>query len=143
MVYVKDVLTGNFGISLNLYRDIPVASLVSSAAKLSFSFGLVAVILGMIIGMALGVFAALYRNTVWDSLATILSVLGVSIPSFVFMLLILILFESKIKILLTVYNSSQPVYSAIMPPAALSIGVIANVARFTRTEMIAVLNSSI
>lgn len=141
VIYVKDMLTGNFGVSMNLYKDMPVASLVGDAAKLSFSFGLAAVIIGTIIGMALGVFAALRRNTIWDTLATVLSVIGVSVPSFVFALLILIIFASNLKILPTAYSSSQPIYSSIMPIAALSMGVIANVARFTRTEMIEVLDS--
>ena len=84
------MLTGNFGVSMNLYKDMPVASLVGNAAKISFLYGLAAVIIGTIIGMTLGVFAALHRNSIWDTLATALSVIGVSIPSFVFALLILI-----------------------------------------------------
>ena len=69
------------------------------------------------------------------------SVLGVSIPSFVFAFFILIVFASQLKILPTAYNSFNPIVSSIMPILALSMGVIANVARFTRTEMISVLNS--
>lgn len=141
VMYVKSMLTGDFGVSMNLYKDMPVASLVGNAAKLSFTFGLTAVVIGTIIGMALGVFAALHRNTIWDTLATVLSVIGVSVPSFVFALLILIIFASNLRILPSAYSSSQPIYSAIMPVAALSMGVIANVARFTRTEMISVLDS--
>ena len=141
VIYVKDMLTGNFGVSMNLYKDMPVASLVGNAAKISFLYGLAAVIIGTIIGMTLGVFAALHRNSIWDTLATALSVIGVSIPSFVFALLILIFFASYLRILPTAYSSSQPIYSSIMPVAALSTGVIANVSRFTRTEMIEVLDS--
>ena len=125
VIYVKDMLTGNFGVSMNLYKDMPVASLVGNAAKISFLYG----------------FAALHRNSIWDTLATALSVIGVSIPSFVFALLILIFFASYLRILPTAYSSSQPIYSSIMPVAALSTGVIANVSRFTRTEMIEVLDS--
>ena len=56
-------------------------------------------------------------------------------------MLILIIFGSNLHILPTMYSSAQPIYSAIMPIIALSMSVIANVARFTRTEMISVLNS--
>ena len=139
--YVSDMFTGDFGVSMNLYKDMPVASLVGNAAKLSFMYGICAVIIGTIVGILLGIFAALYRNTIWDTIATILSVIGVSIPSFVFALFILILFAAKLKILPTAYTSSDPVFSSVMPILALSMGVIANVARFTRTEMISVLNS--
>ena len=44
-------------------------------------------------------------------------------------------------ILPTMYDSNDAIYSSIMPVLALSVGVIANVARFTRTEMISVLGS--
>lgn len=139
--YVKSMLTGDFGVSMNLYKDMSVASLVGNAAQISFVYGIVAVIIGTAIGIALGVFAALHRNTIWDTIATIISVIGVSIPSFVFALFILILFSSNLKILPTAYSSANPVHSSIMPILALSVGVIANVARFTRTEMISVLSS--
>ncbi|NBK98715.1 MAG: ABC transporter permease [Erysipelotrichia bacterium] len=139
--YVQNMLTGDFGVSMNLYKDMPVASLVGNAARLSFTYGICAVIFGSIVGMFLGVFAALNRNTIWDTLATVLSVIGVSIPSFVFALIMLIFFASNLKILPVAYSSSNPIQSSILPILALSMGVIANVSRFTRTEMISVLGS--
>ena len=139
--YVKNMLTGDFGVSYNMYKDMPVASLVGSAAKISFMYGLSAVIIGGVLGTLLGVFAALHKNTIWDTLATVISVIGVSVPSFVFAMMILILFASKLHIFPTQYSSMNPIGSSIMPVMALSVGVIANVARFTRTEMVSVMNS--
>lgn len=139
--YVKNMLTGDFGVSYNMYKDMPVSSLVGSAAKISFLYGLSAVVIGGILGTLLGVFAALHKNTIWDTLATVISVIGVSVPSFVFAMMILILFASKLHIFPTQYSSMNPIGSSIMPVMALSVGVIANVARFTRTEMISVINS--
>lgn len=139
--YVGGMLTGDFGVSMNLYKDMQVSSLVGTAAPISFFLGLCACVLGTIVGIFLGVVAALNKNTIWDTLTTVLSVIGVSIPSFVFAMLILIIFGSNLHILPTMYSSAQPIYSAIMPIIALSMSVIANVARFTRTEMISVLNS--
>ena len=92
------MLTGDFGVSFNLYKDMQVSSLVGSAAKLSMIYGLCAVIIGTVIGMFLGVFAALHKNTIWDTIATVISVIGVSIPSFVFAMLIFIIICFKIKI---------------------------------------------
>ena len=70
-----------------------------------------------------------------------LSVIGVSIPSFVFCLLLLILFGVEWPVLPVLYNSSNAFQSSIIPMVALSMGVIANVARFTRSEMIEVMGS--
>lgn len=140
--YIQNMLTGDFGVSFNLYKDMQVSSLVGSAAKLSMIYGcLCAVVIGTVIGMFLGVFAALHKNTIWDTIATVISVIGVSIPSFVFAMLILLLFASKLRLLPTSYSSSNAIKSSIMPILALSVGVIANVARFTRTEMVSVLTS--
>ena len=94
--YFKNMLTGDFGVSMNLYKDMPVSSLVGDAAKISFAYGICAVIIGSVIGILLGVFAALHRNTIWDTLATVISVIGVSIPSFVFALFILIFFAADL-----------------------------------------------
>ncbi|QIK57908.1 ABC transporter permease [Erysipelothrix sp. HDW6A] len=139
--YFKNMISGDFGISYSISKNASVAELVVPRAIISFSIGIIAVIFGTVIGIILGVFAALNRNTIWDTISTILSVLGVSIPSFVFALLLLMLFGVKIPVLPIIYNSRQPILSSIIPMLALSGSVIANVARFTRSEMIEVLGS--
>ena len=139
--YMKNMLTGDFGISFGIARNMPVTYLVQPRIIISFGIGIAAVILGTIIGVLLGIFAALHRNTIWDSLATLFSVLGVSIPSFVVALLLLLLFGVEIPVFPVMYDSMTPIRSSTLPVIALSFSVIANVARFTRSEMIAVLGS--
>ena len=141
LTYLKNMITGDFGVSYVLYKDQNVSSLVFDAAKISFAYGICATALGTVVGMLLGVIAALNRNTIWDTIATIISVLGVSIPSFVFALLMLMLFGVKLRVLPTMYDEMDPVYSSILPVIALNLSVVANVARFTRTEMTSVLGS--
>ena len=141
VIYFKAMISGDFGISFGIARNLEVSKLVGPRIIVSFSIGLAAAVLGTIIGVMLGIFSALKRNTIWDSLATMVSVLGVSIPSFVVCLLLLIFLGVNIKILPILYNSSRPIISAIIPTIALSFSVVANVARFTRSEMIEVLGS--
>ena len=140
-IYVGNMLHGDFGISFAIQREVPVADIVSNRMVISFTLAIGAVIIGTIVGIILGIVAALNRNTFWDSFATVLSVIGVSIPSFVFCLLLLVLFGVKFPVFPVIYNTSEPITSSIIPMIALSMGVIANVARFTRTEMIEVLQS--
>ena len=140
-IYVSNMLHGDFGISYAIQREAEVSTMVSNRMVISFMLGIGAVVIGTVIGIILGVVAALNRNTFWDSFATVLSVIGVSIPSFVFCLLLLILFGVKIPVFPVLYNMNKPILSSIIPMIALSMGVIANVARFTRTEMIEVLQS--
>lgn len=139
--YFKQMLTGDFGISYGIARNLPVSSLVAPRIAVSFGIGLAAVTIGTILGILLGVFAALKRNTIWDSMSTVVAVLGVSIPSFVFCLILLIVLGVKVPTLPILYNSSHPIKSSIIPVIALSVSVIANVARFTRSEMIEVMGS--
>lgn len=139
--YLKNMLSGDFGQSFSVARNVDVKELILPRAKISFSIGLLSVLFGTVVGVALGVFAALRHNTIWDNIATVISVLGVSIPSFVFALALLILFGVKIPVFPVIYNTNKPFVSAILPMLALSVGVIANVARFTRSEMIEVLGS--
>lgn len=140
-IYVSNMLKGDFGISYAIQRNMSVSGLVGPRIGASFALGIGATIIGTIIGILLGIVAALKRNTIWDTIATVLSVIGVSIPSFVFCLLLLILLGVQWPILPVLYNSAKPVSSSIIPMVALSMGVIANVARFTRSEMIEVLGS--
>ena len=135
------MLSGDFGISYGIARNLPVSNLVMPRIPISFGIGFAAVVLGTIIGILLGIFAALRRNTIWDSISTIIAVLGVSVPSFVLCLILLIAFGVKIPLLPILFNSSDPIKSSIVPIIALSVSVIANVARFTRSEMIEVLGS--
>ncbi|WP_242324194.1 ABC transporter permease [Faecalibaculum rodentium] len=140
-IYICNMLKGDFGISYAIQRNMSVSSLVGPRIGVSFGLGIGAVIIGTFFGILLGIVAALNRNTFWDTFATVLSVIGVSIPSFVFCLLLLILFGVEWPVLPVLYNSSNAFQSSIIPMVALSMGVIANVARFTRSEMIEVMGS--
>ena len=139
--YLKGMITGDFGISLKIAKGMEVSSLVGPRIGISFAIGLAAARFGALIGVALGIVAALHKNTFWDTFATIIAVIGVSIPSFVFALVLLLIFGVKLNILPILYNINDPIRSAILPTLALSVGAIANVARFTRTEMIEVMKS--
>ncbi len=140
-IYICNMLKGDFGISYAIQRNMSISALVGPRIGVSFGLGIGAVIIGTIFGILLGIVAALNRNTFWDTFATVLSVIGVSIPSFVFCLLLLILLGVQWPVLPVLYNSSNPLQSSIIPMVALSMGVIANVARFTRSEMIEVMGS--
>lgn len=139
--YMKNMMTGDFGTSFGISKNMPVSYLVSPRIAISFGIGIAAVILGTIVGIALGVYAALNRNKMGDTLATLFSVLGVSIPSFVLALLLLLVFGVELKIAPVLYDTNHIIASSILPVIALSLGVVANVARFTRSEMISVLAS--
>ncbi|MEG0290250.1 MAG: ABC transporter permease [Erysipelotrichaceae bacterium] len=139
--YVGNMLKGDFGVSYTIQKNMPIAQMLAPKIMVSFKIGLQSVILGSIIGIILGIIAAIKHNTIWDTLATFVSVLGVSIPSFVFAIVMLIVFGFTFPIFPITYNSSQPFFSSILPTIALSMFTIAQIARFSRSEMIDVLGS--
>src|SRR5690554_5784492 len=82
--YVKSMITGDFGVSYNISKNTPIADLLQSRLPLSLRIGGQAILLGTIIGIILGLIAAIKHNTIFDTLTTVISVLGVSLPSYVF-----------------------------------------------------------
>ena len=84
--------------------------------------------------------AALKQNTVWDYGSTIIAIIGISIPSFVFAILLQYWFGVKWG-LFPVGLWKEGWKSSILPSIALAMGPIAIAARFIRTEMIEVLSS--
>ena len=84
--YVGNMLKGDFGVSYNISKNTPISQLIQSALPISIKVGGMAVTLGAVVGLLLGVIAALNHNTIIDSICTAISVLGVSVPSYVFAL---------------------------------------------------------
>ncbi len=139
--YVRNMLQGDFGVSYSISRNTPVATLIKSRTPISIAIGLRAVIVGGIMGLILGTIAAFKRNTFWDTLATILSVIGVSVPSFVFAMILSYYLGFRVQLFPVLFDTSRMQMSMVMPVIALSLSPMASVARFSRTEMIEILQS--
>lgn len=139
--YVSGILVGDYGLSYNISQNTPVSILLASRLPVSIWIGGAAALGGALIGLLLGIVAALKHNTVWDTVCTLISVLGVSIPSYVFALCLSYVFGFKLSIFPMLYSTNSPVISGVLPAIALSVFIMASIARFTRTEMIEVLNS--
>ncbi|MFO8069549.1 MAG: ABC transporter permease [Alkalibacterium sp.] len=139
--YVKNMLTGDFGKSYTISKDTDVSLLLQSRLPTSLLLGGLSILLGSVAGLFLGVAAALKHNSLLDSAATFFSVIGVSIPSYVFALGLSYFFGFQLSWLPMLYSADDGLTAFALPAIALSMTVMATVARFTRTEMIEVLNS--
>lgn len=135
------IFEGDFGVSYAIQKDVAVNTLISGRVMITIRIGLQAIFLGTVIGLLLGLVAALRRNTWIDTGATMISVVGVSVPSYVFALGLCFFLGYKLKWFPITYNMSKPLLSSVLPTISLSMFVVANVARFLRSEMIEVLNS--
>ncbi|CEK35965.1 ABC transporter permease [Paraclostridium sordellii] len=142
--YMKGVFTGDLGRSFK-YDNKKVEDLISTRLKPSAMLGAQALIIGSTVGLTLGIVAALKKNTFWDYLATVISVLGVSVPSFVLAALLQLYLTTKHQIFPVTWG--MPIGSdfryvwTVLPSIALAFFSIASIARFTRTELVEVLNA--
>lgn len=139
--YIFNLVQGDFGVSYNISKNTPISQLVETRLPVSIKVGGMAVGFGALAGLILGIIAALNSRTIIDNLCTVISVLGVSVPSYVFALALSYTLGFRLKWLPMLYAIRDPFLSSVMPSIALSMFTLASIARFTRNEMLEVLGS--
>ena len=139
--YVLNMLRGDFGVSYKISKNTPIAQLIAVRLPVSIAIGGYAVALGALVGLILGLIAALRRDTILDTLCTVISVIGVSVPSYVFALALSFQFGYKWHLFPMLYNTAEALNSSVLPSVSLSMFTMASIARFTRTEMLEVMGS--
>ena len=139
--YMSMLLQGNFGNGTSLYNGAPIKPILLKCLENSFKIGILSILFGTITGLFIGITAALNRGKFLDGLCTIFSILGVCIPSYVFMIFLQYFFSYKIPFFPYFFDPSRFLFSSIMPALSLSLFTISTVARFTRNEMVEVMNS--
>lgn len=92
--YVETALSGNFGQSISTGQ--PVAKDIARTFPATIELATAAIILGAVIGLALGIAAAMRQGTWVDSLARFVSLFGYSVPIFWLGLLMLLLFYARL-----------------------------------------------
>ncbi len=136
--YLKNVLQGDFGPSFK-YQDYTVSELIKQGFPVSIKLGLMAIILALIIGIALGVTAALRQNSVIDYLVMTLAMTGITIPNFVMAPVLVLIFAVFLGWLPA--GGWGDLRHMILPVIALSLPQIAMVARMTRASLIETMNT--
>lgn len=139
--YVWNMLRGDFGVSYNISKNTPISQLIQARLPVSIGVGFCAVTLGALVGLILGLIAALWHDTIWDTICTIISVIGVSVPSYVFALALSYTMGFKLGWFPMLYSTKDAFGSGVMPSIALSMFTMASISRFTRSEMLEVLGS--
>jgi oligopeptide transport system permease protein len=140
--YVGNVLHGDFGVSLLDKR--PVKDIIMEAFPVSAELGIRSLIFAFIIGLLLGIVAAVKRGTGWDTFSMFLALIGVSVPSFV--LGAILQYFLGLKLYQATGNAIFPVMgwstenSKLLPAFALAFGSMAVISRLMRTSMLDVLN---
>lgn len=139
--YLRAMLSGDFGVSYVIQKNMPIASLLRARIMVSIRIGVQAVALGTLIGLLMGIVAAMKRNSFLDTFATVVSVIGVAFPSYVFAMAMSYYIGFRLGWLPLLYSTADAARSTVMPTISLSMFSMATVARFARTEMVEVMGS--
>jgi oligopeptide transport system permease protein len=137
--WLGDVVRGDLGPSFQ-YPDYTVNELIAASAPVSLFNGGCALLLSLLVGVPLGVFAALKAGRWFDHVLMFFAGLGLSMPKFVVAPLLILLFAVTLH-WLPAGGWDGSWRSAVLPIVALSLPNLAYCARLTRASVLEVLDS--
>lgn len=134
LIYMGNMIKGDFGISMKNGRDISV--MIKESFAISVKLGGMASIVALIGGVILGSIAALMRNKLPDRIIIFITTLAAAVPNFVLATLLLLLFCIKLG-WIDVWSADQTNY--VLPVISLALYPLAYITRLTKTSMLDVL----
>jgi oligopeptide transport system permease protein len=141
LLYLKGLAQGDLGASFR-YADWSVNDLVASALPVSLAIGGSAMLLSAVIGVALGIVAALKQNSLVDYFVMLLGNVGSAVPSFVLGPVMIIVFAILLKWLPAGGWHDFELRFMILPIALLTIINVSTIGRVMRGSLIEVMHSN-
>ncbi|WP_321337524.1 ABC transporter permease subunit [uncultured Cohaesibacter sp.] len=139
-IYMNNVLHGNLGPSF-FFRDFSVAEMFGNGLPISIEIGGYALLMAILVGGALGVWAALKQNHLPDYSVMTVATMGITIPNFVVAPILTLLFGVMLGWLPVGGWNNGSWENKILPIVTLGLPQVAVVARLTRGAMIEALRS--
>jgi ABC-type dipeptide/oligopeptide/nickel transport system permease component len=144
--FLKDFLSFDFGTSIKVQPRVPVFDIIKTKLPVTLQVNIFSLIFTIPVGITLGIIAALKKNTMVDHIISIMVILFISVPSFVFASLLqyFVAFKWGLAPILLSPESTLTLTkfkSMILPILALSFGGIATITRYMRSELCEALNS--
>jgi oligopeptide transport system permease protein len=138
--YLQGLVQGDLGPSFR-YRDYRVSDIIGDAFPQSMRLGALSMLLAFVVGVSLGIAAALRKNTLFDRLISGVAMIGISVPIFVVAPLMVLVFAVLLDWLPASFASGNGASRFILPVIALALPQIAYITRLTRASLIEVLQS--
>jgi peptide/nickel transport system permease protein len=153
VTFIANAVQGNFGISLRLGR--PVSTLLVERLPATLELAITAALIGLIVGISVGVYTALKRNS-WVSRALLTtSLVGVSLPNFLIGIFLILIFAVwlgllpsfgrgdtvKIGLWSTGLLTTSGLKALILPAITLGFYPVTLIMRLVRAEMLEVLRT--
>lgn len=139
--YLRGLAQGDFGPSFKL-RDFSVGELIAQGLPLSVTLGLLAVALAVLVGIPLGVLAAVRKSTAGDYGVGGFVALAIALPSFVTGPLLALVFGLSLHWFPVAGWESGEARYLVLPVLTLSLPVMAYIARLTRGSLLEVLRAN-
>lgn len=145
MDFITGAVTGDLGTSYITGEDVFDTVMMRMPATLILTVA--SVLVGLLVAVPLGILAAVKHNSIWDSIATFLATIGVSLPKFWFGLVLIIYLSLR----LIIFPSQGIAYidrdglgaflsHLFLPAVSLGLGLAATQTRMIRSSMLEVLN---
>lgn len=131
--YLKNLLHGDMGSSFKK-QDTTVNELIANGFPVSARIGVLGIVAALVVGIPLGVVAAVKRGKLADGFSMVFATIGVSVPSFVVCVLMMYLFCEKWKLFPSYGLTSWKHY--ILPVFCMAFSQIAYITRLTRSSML-------
>ncbi|CAO3359711.1 ABC transporter permease [Azospirillum palustre] len=144
--WAAGILRGDLGRSLVLEQ--PIGPILMEALARSLVLAVVALFVVAVVGIGLGVLAAVRRGKLTDQLVSGVSYLGIAVPDFFWAIVLVLVFGSYMKLLPTggyapISDGFLPWAShLVLPVVTLVLMLLARIARLTRSSMIDVLQTN-
>jgi oligopeptide transport system permease protein len=138
--YLGALAHGDFGPSFK-YKDFTVTELIRQGFPVTLELGLIALSVALVVGIPVGIFAALHHNSAADYATMSLAVLGLAIPTFVVLPFLGLLFGVYLHWLPIAGWDPGSIRHLALPTVALALPPLAYIARLTRGSMLEVLRS--
>ncbi|SFK70493.1 ABC transporter permease [Falsiroseomonas stagni] len=137
--FITNALMGDFGNSMVTNR--PIMAEVAAVLPHTIDLTVAAMIFGIIVGVPVGIWAALHRNGIIDVGARILSLIGLSFPVFVSGIFLLLAFALHWRIFPVIGSANLEDYGdrlhkLILPAITLGLVMAAYITRVTRSAML-------
>lgn len=134
--YMSAALRGDLGRSLQ--TNVPVMEQILNRLPWTIELAAAALLIAACVGAAVGIIAALNHNTIIDTLAMALALVGISMPVYWSSLLLILLFAVQLRVLPAIGQGGLE--RLILPATALALVSAGSLARMVRSSMLEVLN---
>lgn len=140
--YVVNVVTAlDFGPSF-AYKDRTVNEIIATGFPITLTYGSISFVIALVVGISLGVAAAVKQNSWLDYFAVGVSIGAQVLPNFVMAPILVLIFSLWLGWLPGGGWNDGALPNLVLPVIALSTSYMASIARITRSSMLEVLNSN-